>query len=86
MPTKNLGFALEPAALALAVIDLDGTRNAVAIGAHCLKTLFDDAHHLVPFPFQAGAHWPQAVRHAAVRDEFQRPGNVGADALPLVHR
>src|SRR5262249_29770134 len=60
-----LHLAVEPAAVALAVIDLDRAGDAVAVRLQRLVAAPDDGENLVPLALQRRAHRVQAVVQTA---------------------
>jgi pseudouridine synthase len=79
-------LAVEPPRVPLTPVHLDGAGQAIAVGGEGFVASFDNRHHLVPFPFDAGTEGAEFVGQAALIDDIERPGDIGADTFTLVHR
>src|SRR5262245_47152439 len=79
-------LALQSAARSLAAIDLDGTRDALAIGQQGLVAAFDHGKDFVPFALQRRPHRMQPVVQAALCYDFQAASDIRRDALSLSQR
>ncbi len=79
-------FGVDPAELIFSPIHFQGAGDSVAVVGEFFVTLLDDRHYLRPFAFDAGAQGAEFVGQAALVDDVEAAGHVGADGFAFVHR
>jgi hypothetical protein len=78
-----LHFALEATAWSAAVIDFNGTADAITVSLKRVEAAAHYGQHIVQFALERGAHGVEAVVESAGGHYFQAAGHVGADAFSL---